>query len=90
MREPQVELLDAIAVCDDKILNNDSRITVAVDFELVEEAKLRKERFCGPRLGVQKWVELHDLLKKPDILLDVCIGNSQLLRFIAEILAHDR
>ena len=45
MREPQVELLDAIAVCDDKILNNNSRITVAVGFEIVEETKLRQERF---------------------------------------------
>ena len=76
MREPQVELLDAIAVCDDKILNNNSRITDTVGFEMVEETKLRQERFCGPRLVVQKRVELHYLLKKADILLDVCIGNS--------------
>ena len=76
MREPQVELLDAIAVFDDKNLKNNGRITVAVDFEMVEESKLRHERSCGPRLGVQKWVELHYLLKKADILLDVCIGNS--------------
>ncbi len=44
MRESQVELLDAIAARDDKILKNISRITVVVCLEMVEETKLRHRK----------------------------------------------